>query len=125
MNNDIAFTIQRIDAAYVNSLVDLVNACRKNDVAIDEVGYYQHGWRVTFKGYEGDAICHNGSYGSPCYMGIYTPEVERNDWNDRGDWETINFPWDRDDVSVHSADTLAVMIAALNRGDNWEDYEGC
>ena len=124
-NNEIAFINQQVDAAYVNSLVDLINACRENHVAIDKVAYYQHGWCVTFKGHNGDAICHSGSYGSPCRMGLYIPEVERNDWNNSGRWETINFPWDHDDVSVHSADTLAAMIAALNRGDNWEDYEGC
>lgn len=127
-NNEIAFTNQQVDAAYVNSLVDLINACRENRVAIDKVAYYQHGWRVTFKGYDGDAICHSGSYGSPYSMGLYDPEVERNDWNNSGRWETIGFPWDGEDVSVHSAYALAAMIAALNRGDNWEDwenYEGC
>jgi len=126
-NNEIAFTNQQVDAAYVNSLVDLVNACRENRVAIDKVAYYQHGWCVTFKGYNGDAICHSGSYGSPCHMGLYNPEVERNDWNNSGRWETIGFPWDGGDVSVHSAYALAAMIAALNHGDNWEeweDYEG-
>ena len=127
-NNEIAFTNQQVDAAYVNSLVDLVNACRENRVAIDKVAYYQHGWCITFKGYDGDAICHSGSYGSPCHMGLYNPKVERNDWNSSGRWETIGFPWDRGDISVHNAYALAAMIAALNRGDNWEeweDYEGC
>lgn len=42
-NNEIAFTNQQVDAAYVNSLVDLVNACRENHVAIDKMAYYQHG----------------------------------------------------------------------------------
>lgn len=127
-NNEIAFTNQQVDAAYINSLVDLINACRENRVAIDKVTYYQHGWSVTFKGYSGDAICHSGSYGSPCYMGLYIPEVERNNWDNSGRWETIGFPWDGGDVSVHSANALAAMIAALNRGDNWEEweyYEGC
>lgn len=122
-NNEIAFTHQQVDAAYVNSLVALVNACDEFNVAINKVTYYQHGWCVTFKGYNGDAICHSGSYGSPCPMGLYNPEVERNDWKNSGKWETIGFPWDYDDVSVHNAYALAAMIAALNRGDNWEDYE--
>ena len=123
-NNEIAFTNQQVDAAYVNSLVNLVNACREHNVKIDKVAYYQHGWVVTFEGYDGDAICHSGSYGSPCPMGLYSPEVERNDWNSTGRWETIRFPWDGEDVSVHNAYTLATMIAALNRGENWENYEG-
>ena len=122
-NNEIAFTNQQVDAAYVNSLVDFVNACRENRVAIDKVLYYQHGWCVTFKGYDGDAICHSGSHGSPCYGGLYNPEMECNDWNDSGKWETIGFPWDNGDVSVHSACALAAMIAALNRGEPWEEWE--
>jgi len=114
-NNEIAFTNQQIDAAYINSLVDLVNACRANNVKIDKVSYYQHGWVVTFKDYpDADAICHNGSMGSPCYGGLYNPEVEKNDWNDWGQWETIGFPWDRGDVSVHCAEVLARMIHALD-----------
>jgi len=123
-NNEIAFNNQQVDAAYVNSLVDLVNACRKNNVEIDKVAYYQHGWIVTFNGYDGDAICHSGSYGSPCYGGLYDPEVEDNDWNNSGRWETIGFPWDGEDVSVHSADVLARMINALNNDLNWEEIEG-
>lgn len=123
--NKIVFTNQQIDAAYVNSLVDLITACRKHNVEIDKVSYYQHGWGITFKHYLGaDAICHSGSMGSPCYGGLYHPEAEQNDWNDCGRWETIGFPWDRGDVSVHSAETLALMISALNNGIDWQQFEG-
>lgn len=121
---EIAFTNQQIDAAYVNSLVDLVNACCKHNVEIDKVAYYQHGWSVTFKGYDGDAICHSESYGSPCYGGLYRPEAEDNDWNNCGRWETIGFPQDDIDASVHSAETLALMISALNNGIDWQQFEG-
>lgn len=124
-NNEIAFTLQQIDAAYINSLVDLVNACRELGVKIDKVAYYQHGWDVTFEGFNGDAICHNGSYGSPCYGGLYDPEVECNDWDDSGRWETCGFPWDNGDVSVHSARALAYMLKALRDGFDWEPYENC
>lgn len=122
-NNEIAFTSQQIDAAYVNSLVDFVNACQELDVKIDKVFHYQHGWMITFEGLDGDAICHNGSYGSPCYGGLYNPEVERNDWSDSGRWETYGFPWDNGDVSVHDASALAHMLAALRGGFDWEQYE--
>lgn len=122
-NNELAFTNQQIDAAYINSLVDLVNACRELDVKIDKVAYYQHGWIVTFEDFDGDAICHSGSYGSPCYGGLYNPDIERNDWSDSGSWETFGFPWDHDDVSVHSARALAYMLDALRGGFNWEYYE--
>ena len=47
-NHEIAFTCQQIDGAYVNSLVDLINACRKYGAIIDKVNVYQHGWLVTF-----------------------------------------------------------------------------
>lgn len=123
--NEIAFTNQQVDAAYVNSLVDLITECRKYGVEIDKVSYYQHGWVVTFKDYpDADAICHNGSMGSPCYGGLYDPKAEKNDWNDCGRWETIGFPWDRGDVSVHRAEVLARMIHALNYDLDWEPYEG-
>lgn len=124
-NDEIAFTPQQIDAAYINSLVDLVNVCRELDVKIDKVFHYQHGWMVTFDGFSGDAICHNGSYGSPCYGGIFNPGVECNDWSDNGRWETYGFPWDNGDVSVHSARALAYMLKALRDGFNWEPYENC
>ena len=124
-NNEIAFTSQQIDAAYINSLIDLVNACRELAVKIDKVYHYQHGWRVTFEGFDGDTICHSGSYGSPCYGGLYNPNVERNDWGDSGRWETYGFPWDDDDVSVHSARALAYMLKALRDGFDWEPYENC
>lgn len=122
-NNEIAFTSQQIDAAYINSLVDFVNACRELDVKIDKVFHYQHGWMVTFEGFDGDAICHSGSYGSPCYMGLYDPSIERNDWSNSGRWETFGFPWDNGDVSVHDASALAHMLAALRDGFDWEQYK--
>ena len=122
-SNEIAFTAQQIDGAYINSLVDLVNACRELDVKIDKVFHYQHGWAVTFEGFNGDAICHSGSYGSPCHGGLYNPNVEHNNWNDSGSWETLGFPWDHGDISVHSARALAYMLDALRGGFNWEDYE--
>lgn len=124
MDNTIAFTNQQVDAAYVNSLVDLVNACREAGVQIENVYYYQHGWQVTFEGFDhADAICHNGSCGSPCYGGLYNPDVEKNDWSKTGRWETMGFPWDGIDVSVHSSRALAHMLAALRDGDDWEKYE--
>ena len=125
-NNEIAFTSQQIDAAYINSLVDLVNACRELDVKIDKVYHYQHGWGVTFKGFKGDAICHSGSCGSPCPDGIYNPSTEKNDWNNSGRWETMGFPWDGDDVSVHSTEELAFYLWSLNNDKTpWEDNENC
>ena len=118
-----AFTPHQIDAAYINSLVNLVNICRELNVKLDTVQTFQNGWRVTFEGFEGDAICHDHSYGSPCYGGIFDNTVHTNDWSRSGSWETINFPWDNDDVSVHNAETLVHMIAALRDGSDWKQYE--
>lgn len=60
-------------------------------------------------------------------MGLYNPKMERNDWNDSGRWETIGFPWDKGDVSVHRAAHLAHMVSRLNRGEeyneSWEEWE--
>ena len=126
MNNDTnTFSLNQIDAMYINSLVDLVNACRVMDVEIDKVCHYQNGWHVTFKGFKGaDAICHDGSYGNPIYNRYFDENKHHNDWNERGNWETIGFPWDYDDVSVHSAQELALYISALKSGTNiWERDE--
>ena len=118
------FTPRNIDAAYINTLVNFINACREYDVKLDTVQYFQNGWRITFVGCDGDAICHDGSYGSPNYMPSFYPNTtNQNDWSESGEWETIGFPWDGDDVSVHSSTALAKMIAAYQRGEYNEDEE--
>lgn len=125
-NNEITFTVQQIDAAYINSLVDLINTCRELGVKIDKVCHFQNGWHVTFTGLpHADAICHDGSYGSPCYMAGYLGKGHDNDWSRSGSWETIGFPWDYDDVSVHSARALAHMLNALQNDFDWKPYENC
>lgn len=126
MKNDIsAFTLDQIDAMYVNSLVDLISACRMVGVEVDKVCHSQNGWCVTFKGFEGaDAVCHDGSYGNPIHNRYFDPDKYHNDWDEHGDWETSGFPWDCDDVSVHSAQELALYISALKNGTNiWERHE--
>lgn len=104
LNEKMQLTSRQIDAAYINSLVELVNACRKYDVKIDKVFTFQNGWAVTFDGFNGDAICHDHSEGSPCYGGCFDDSVHTNDWRRSGRWETIDFPWDGIDVSVHEAE---------------------
>ena len=123
INDNFAYQPRQIDASYINSLVDLINACRKYGVKINTVQAFQNGWKITFEGFKGDAICHDNSYGSPCYGGIIDDTIHDNDWTRSGAWETIGFPWDADDVSVHDAETLAHMIAALRDGSDWEEYE--
>ena len=88
------------------ALANLLTACEKHNVEVKEVFYYQNGFQVMFEGTEGDAILHDGSYGKDFCM-----------------WETYKFPWDYDDVSVHDAETLAKMIGALQRGEDWEVYQ--
>lgn len=113
-----------IDGAYVNSLVNLVNACRAYNINISEVHFFQNGWHVTFEGYkDADAICHDYSYNSPFYMRRFFNYPE-NDWSRVGDWETIGFPWDENDVSVHSAEKLAYYLYCLKIGEApWLDIE--
>lgn len=123
MTNYSEFTLKTIDAAYINALVNLINACREWRVELNTVQHFQNGWRVTFKNYIGDAICHDGSYGSPNYAPQFYPEsTNKNDWgNNDGLWETIGFPWDCGDVSVHSAEELAYYIHCLDSGVPWEE----
>ena len=117
------YTQKPIDAAYINALVDFINACRKHHVKLDTVQHFQNGWRITFIGCHGDAICHDGSYGSPNYAPDFYPEsTNQNDWNDFSDaWKTIGFPWDSNDVSVHSSAELAEMIGDYQRGEYHEE----
>lgn len=95
-----------INLAYVNGLADLVIACRANDVKITGVRSYLNGFIVYFEVEGGDAILHDGSYGRTA-----------------GQWETIGFPWDGMDVSVHSAENLAQLLAAVKIGADWRDVE--
>ena len=120
------FTREQIDAAYINALVNLINACRQRGVELNTVSHYQNGWLVTFKGYSGDAICHDGSYGSPNYnLECNSESTNQNDWSDNsGAWETIGFPWDGDDVSVHDVNELAYYLHCLNQNmAPWEAIE--
>lgn len=127
MKNNI-YEAMPVDGAYVKALVDLVNACQTMKVRIDKVHFFQNGWHVTFVGYDGaDAVCHDGSKGSPCYT-IFNPEkAHLNDWTRESKWETIGFPWDNDDVSVLTVSELAYYLRALNEGKVvWDEYnEDC
>lgn len=124
INNQHAFEMNMVDGAYVNTLVDFINACRAQGVEIDKVNTFQNGWLITFEGFNGDAICHDGSYGSPCYYGDMT-DAHKNDWSRTGEWETIGFPWDGDDVSVHTSGELAFYLHCLKLGLAPWDNEDC
>ena len=52
------------------------------------------GCAVCFYWCDGDFICHNGSYG--CNSGLV---------------ESIGFPWDNGDVSVHTPEEIADLVA--------------
>lgn len=125
INNEHAFSPTVIDGAYVLALCELVDKCFIYGVKINTVQTYQNGWRVTFEDFDGDAVCHDGSYGSPCYFGDMV-DAHQNDWSKRTNykWETIGYPWDNGDVSVHSASELAFYLAELKHGrTTWdEDY---
>lgn len=99
----VKFTRQEIDIGRVESLARLVAACQKNEVELQQVFLYQNGFQVLFKDLPGDAILHDGSYG-------------RNQF----DWETIGYPWDGEDVSVHEPEELAGLLGKLKRGEETE-----
>lgn len=100
--------------SHVNALFALMQACDEYNVRISKIQYVENGFRVEFAGFPyADAIAHEGSYGA----------VKNNYQDSVSDWETIGFPWDCDDVTVHTARALAAMIAAIKNGDNWEKYE--
>lgn len=106
MDSADSFVKRDVNIDRVYSLAKLVTKTKKQGVELATVSFYQNGFMVTFKDIPGDAILHDNSYG-------------RN----AGLWETYGMPWDCDDVSVHSAKTLAKMLGALKRGEDWEQYE--
>lgn len=126
INNEHAFYSPIVDGAYILALCELVDRCRAHGVKINTVRTFQNGWSVTFENFNNaDAVCHDGSYGSPCYLGDIA-DTHHNDWSQLTGyrWETIGFPWDNGDVSVHSASELAFYLAELKRGrTNWEEDE--
>ena len=101
----------QIDGAYINTLVNFVNWCNCYGVKINEVFNFANGYCITFKGIEhADIICHDGSLGSPCRFGNHN-----NDFNAVGQWESMGFPWDDDDVSIHDSEEIAWLIANYQR----------
>ena len=105
-NEEIAkFTPINIDLNRLHALFNLYHYCKKYGVSIKQVRCFMNGFQVRFDDFEGDAILHDGSYG-----------------HNSCDWETMGFPWDGDDVSVHSTHKLASMLAALKRGEDWQKY---
>lgn len=95
-----------LDMTRANALADLLIACRANEVKIDKLLFVQDGYEITFEGVDGDAICHEHSYGRSA-----------------GLWESYKMPWDYDDVSVHDAETLAKLVKAVQDGKDWKHIE--
>ena len=86
-----------VEQNYTKGLTQLVQACAEYGVGIKEITNLYNGYCVQFNLPDGtmkaDAILHDGSYG-----------------NTNLDWETMGFPWDENDVSVHTAEKLASLI---------------
>lgn len=109
MTNYTEFTPVTINPIRANSLAHLIYHCENIGVMIDKIIFYQNGFTVTFRGYpHADVVIHDNSYG-----------------HESGLWESVGFPWDYDDVSVHSSYQIASMINALKYGDDWKLYENC
>jgi len=99
-------TTKVINEKYVSALVDLITECRNYDIKT-EVRPHCNGFIVLFPEIgKGDAICHDFSY---C--------------NEQGVWETMGFPWDGEDVSVHENKCLVRMLAAFKEGRDWKPFE--
>ena len=90
-----------VDIARLHSLFNLMSLCKEKNVGITRIVVYMHGFVVTFEDWDGDAILHDGSYENEKYK-----------------WETIGFPWDGEDVSVHSAEELASLLALYKFAQN-------
>ena len=99
----VKFIPQKIDPAFVDALVTLKNECNKEKIEFNEIRFYQGGFSITFKNMPGDVVCHEHSYGHNFSM-----------------WESYGMPWDLDDVSVHSSETLVLLIKEYLAGGDWE-----
>lgn len=89
-----------LDRERVESLYQLMRACDTMMVRIRDIQFYMNGFRVTFEDWKGDAILHDESYMCDSYV-----------------WETIGFPWDGDDESVHSPVELAFLLHTYKYGE--------
>lgn len=106
MFQDETVNLHRIefDPQRAKSLSEFITQLETENVEINKIVFCQRGFMITFKDLPGDAVLHDGSYG-----------------RDLGMWETIDMPWDNDDVSVHEPKELARMLGALKRGEDWEN----
>ena len=91
---------------WLESLTELVNLLKEEDVEIEKFISLNGGIQLKFKGLPGDAVIHSFSHG-----------------HEVGLWETYKMPWDYGDVSVHDSETLAKLLGALSRKEDWEDYD--
>lgn len=92
---------------YRRSLDALRVACLEHNVIISDITGLWGGFCVTFEDLPGDAILHDFSFG-----------------REAGMWETMGFPWDYDDVSIHDPVELARLLGALRRGEDWTQFDG-
>lgn len=73
-------------------LAKLLHGCSVYNIDIIAVKFLQRGFGVVFNDHA-DAILHDNSYG-----------------RHKLSWETIGFPWDYDDVSVHTTEELIELL---------------
>ena len=93
------FTRVPLNMTYVNSLHTFLTELDRYNIKIEDIWFYQNGFQITFEGLPGDAILHDGSYGNAIGM-----------------WETMGFPWDYDDVSIHTTHELAELLKNFIEG---------
>lgn len=89
----IPFINQDIPVDRAFELAKLITECNKYDIHIEKITFFQNGFQVIFEGFKGDVILHDNSYGSNRLL-----------------WESLGFPWDYDDVSVNSTDSLVALL---------------
>ena len=84
------------------ALADLISKCAKEDIIIDKVRYIYNGFWVSFQGFEGVFILHDGLSGR-----------DLNVWETYGmPWDNKDTPspWDNKDVPTHTTDDLIALL---------------
>lgn len=93
MNTSTDWAVRELNMERLNELSSFIHICGRINIPIKQVYSVANGFIVTFENSEGDAALHDGTYGHEhCY------------------WETYKFPWDNDDVSVHTTEELLLLL---------------
>ena len=103
--------VQAINPKYLQIAADFMSECFRLAVPTPVVATLYDGFRFSFQddsGKEvGDGIIHFGSY------------------HNQSEIETLGMPWDKDDVSTHTPQELAILLHEFYYGEKDYSEDDC